>query len=118
MHKTAYQQILPARLFSALARIKSSIWEIDTESIPVSALSATRDHIRFDEISGEFVSINQYPEVWGMLYDQRWFRIELESAKSGDYLFWHDQGEATLYVDGIPAGGIGRSGARSRRKIA
>ena len=106
MHKTPFQQVLPGRLFQTLARIKNSIWEVETECIPVSALPPTRDHIRFDEIGQDFKPINQYPNVWGMLYDQRWFHIDLQSAKSGDYLFWHDQGEATLYVDGVPAGGF------------
>ena len=39
-----------------------------------------------------------------MLYDQRWFRLDIQSCKSGDYLFWNDQGEATLYVDGVSFG--------------
>ncbi|KXU37674.1 hypothetical protein AXK11_00085 [Cephaloticoccus primus] len=49
-----------------------------------------------------------------MLYDQRWFHVEIPSAAGGGdapsrrraqrplTLEWRDQGEATLYVDGVP----------------
>ena len=47
--------------------------------------------------------------TWGKMYDQAWFRLEIPAAlrKADDlYLHWHDQGEATLYVDGAPYAGF------------
>jgi alpha-mannosidase len=41
--------------------------------------------------------------AWGKQFDQRWFKIE-GSARfpKAAYLEWRDQGEATLYVNGVP----------------
>ncbi|QYM79142.1 alpha-mannosidase [Horticoccus luteus] len=45
--------------------------------------------------------------AWGRLYDQRWCRIILPAAPrnarpASRWLHWDEQGEATLYVDGLP----------------
>ena len=40
-------------------------------------------------------------EEWGRLYDQRWCRVTIP-AGGGRWLHWDEQGEATLFVDGVP----------------
>jgi alpha-mannosidase len=46
------------------------------------------------------------PHTWGKLWDQRWARLDLSAAQPGDHLFWDDQGEATLHLDGMPWFGL------------
>lgn len=48
----------------------------------------------------------ELPFHWGKLYDHGWFRLAFpEPVEPGDWLRWDDQGEGTLYVDGLPYAG-------------
>jgi alpha-mannosidase len=46
----------------------------------------------------------QLPFHWGRLFDQGWFKLELPKVKAKGplYIHWDDQGEGTVYVDGVP----------------
>ncbi len=108
MDKTPYLHLLPPRIGQAISRLRASIWTVDTTCLPLEAGLATRDHVAYGERPRDLERVEAYPQYWGRLFDQRWFRIGLEPDAVGAFthLVWRDEGEATLYVDGVPVGGF------------
>ncbi len=94
------QLVLP-RAQSALHRIREQIW---TER--------SRPTVRFGGAFAEPISERaaeglEYREIaipfaWGKVFDQAWFEIEWTGGETAQFLRWHEQGEATLYLDGVP----------------
>jgi len=77
---------------------------LERRSLAVTATRPTPEHRPFEAIQAERRARVKVGEVWGKLYDQRWFHIEIPAPEKGRQwtLEWRDQGEATLYVDGLP----------------
>ncbi len=106
--KTPFLHLLPPRLAKTHDRLKESIWTVSSQRLNVSVAEAKDHHIPFAECIDHFVPIRDYPYFWGRSFQQAWFKIQLSPAEASDFshLYWKDQGEATLYLDGIPAGGF------------
>ncbi|MCC5804820.1 MAG: alpha-mannosidase [Opitutales bacterium] len=104
------QQLTPPRLRKALERVREMIWRDLGEVTAVSRTRSTRDHLSFDEArKAKRTPVTRTPHHWGRMFDQVWFKVELPPARRGDgtrYLQWRDQGEATVYVDGVPWYGL------------
>lgn len=99
-------QLVPNRVESALRRILDLVW---SEAVPVPATAAAPAvaHQPLAAITRAPRRAVRAGEAWGRLYDQRWFHLALPlPAKRGDrtprYLEWRDQGEATLWIGGVP----------------
>ncbi len=98
-------QLVPARVATALGRIRGLIWREVARLDGIQATSAAPTHRTFAEAGREALAPVSTPVHWGMLWDQRWFKLTVPPAlaKRADlYLAWDDQAEATLYVAGVP----------------
>jgi len=106
--KTPFLHLLPPRLARTLERLKSSIWTVSGDSLPISASPATDAHVSFADRPASADAITGFPHFWGRSFQQRWFVIDAAPSAQGDFthLLWKDRGEATLYVDGVPWGGF------------
>lgn len=64
---------------------------------------AFRDAIPFDQVEKLPFEKVTLPFHWGQVFDRGWFRVRVPAG--GDrplYLHWRDQGEGTVYIDGVP----------------
>ncbi len=107
--KTPYLQLIVPRLEEAIQRIQNCIWETEAVPLVVRAGEPTARFRNYDATAlAKTRPITSYPHHWGNLYDQCWFAIDLTPAdlRGSNFLFWKDQAEATLYVDGVPFGGF------------
>lgn len=105
----AFPQFIPPRLNKAIARLTAALWQVDTESLPVWRTQETREHRAVTAVQpDEFKRVENRPMTWGKLFDQCWWRVDLQGQTIGDhtYLAWRDHGEATIYIDGKPWYGI------------
>lgn len=98
-------QLVPARVTTALGRIRGLIWREVAPLAEILGTEASPRHRTFAEASREPLSPVAMPTHWGKLWDQRWFKLVVPAkhAKRADlFLVWDDQAEATLYLDGVP----------------
>ncbi len=71
------------------------------------ALPATREHRNYRDLDwSQAETLATLPTHWGRIFEQRWFRLDSPDCEQWLFLFWRDQGEATLYVDGVPWSGF------------
>jgi alpha-mannosidase len=97
-------QLVPARVATTLESLRGRIWH-DVAALPVLATAPSPRHRTFDEAKRERLKAVRPPVYWGLLWDQRWWRIKVppKFAARGDlYLAWDDPSEATLHIDGLP----------------
>jgi alpha-mannosidase len=98
-----FLQLTLPRVSRALSRIQSLIW---TEIAPVSCLfgGAQAAPVPWELARKLAYKPVRLPFRWGQLFDQGWFQLEIPKvkAKGPVYLHWEDQGEGTLYLDGVP----------------
>ncbi len=96
-------QLVPNRVESALRRILGQVWS-DAAPVPVTAAAPTVAHQSLAAATRAPRRPVRLGQAWGRLYDQRWFHLRL--PKPADqrlrYLEWRDQGEATLWIAGLP----------------
>lgn len=108
--KTPFTQLIISRLEHARARIESKIWKLDSAPVSVFAGPSRPEHTLYPtDLAAECATrIEAYPHHWGRIYEQCWYQLEVSAADLGErrYLFWKDQAEATLYVDGMPWSGF------------
>jgi alpha-mannosidase len=107
--KTPYLQLIIPRVAKTVARLEQKIWKQASKPTPVSTLPSTAKHQNYADVTWSHLqAIKAYPHHWGRIYEQAWYRIHLTAEELGDcrYLFWKDQAEATLYVDGQPWSGF------------
>ncbi|MGJ3241750.1 MAG: alpha-mannosidase [Opitutales bacterium] len=111
--KTYLTQLVPPRIMEAAGRLKNQIWQPVAGPLPVTRSASSREHRPFRAIGDlTFKPVKRLPHVWGRMHDQCWWELTLDLPedllKSGEtlYLDWRDQGEATLYADGVPWHGI------------
>lgn len=104
-----HQFILP-RINRAVLRLRGMIWQYDSVQLRVARAESRRIHRPYTEACQEtFTPVASHPHFWGRKFEQTWWRIELPEAHPNSprrYLRWRDQGEATLYIDGVPWHGI------------
>ncbi len=97
-------QLVPARVATTLASLRDKIWR-DVARLDVSATEVGPRHRPWSEARREKLRPVAAPLHYGMLWDQRWWRVRIPASLSrrrGLYLAWDDQSEATLFVDGAP----------------
>lgn len=102
-HPDPFPQFVPNRVAAALRRLEEQIWS-DRSPVAVEATAATPEHLPWPEARRRSRASVTPGSAWGRLYDQRWCRLTFSAgdAPAPRYLEWRDQGEATLYVDGVP----------------
>ena len=103
--KSPLQQLIPQRLIELESRLSAAIWSpVDLAS--GIQMSKPRDSfIGYAEArQSKLKRIRGFPFVWGQKWQQAWFRLELpmRALREGLYILWDDEGEATLYADGLP----------------
>jgi len=98
-----FLEFVPNRTEAIMRWLRRSLW-LERRALEVTATRPTPEHRAFESIQTERRSRVKVGDVWGKLYDQRWFHLEIPPAEKGRQwtLEWRDQGEATLYVDGLP----------------
>ncbi len=100
-----FLQLTLPRAAQALVRIKALIWK-EGQEVAVSFGGSLERGINFDAAKGLDYQPVKLPFLWGQLFDQGWFRLTLPESPATDpgqtFLFWNDQGEGTLYIDGVP----------------
>ncbi|MEO0963971.1 MAG: glycoside hydrolase family 38 C-terminal domain-containing protein [Planctomycetota bacterium] len=104
---THFHQFLLPRLVQGRARLAQHIWSVSDHPLAVLQTPPTRTHRALGEVgANEYRPVGPAAFYWGELFDQCWWRIDLPHGGPGHYLRWRDQGEATLYHDGVPFYGI------------
>ena len=107
--KTPLQQLIPQRLTELGKRLHKNIWHRTGHAVEIAMTRPRQDYLNYEQARREKLeAVKSFPLVWGPKWAQAWFRLELPKAalKEGLYLFWDDEGEATLYADGLPWYGI------------
>lgn len=108
--KTPFLQLIVSRLEHTRGRIASCVWQVDPAPLPARRGESRPDHTLYPADLATECSrpVTEYPHHWGRLYEQCWFGLDVEAKAIGEkrYLFWKDQAEATLYVDGVPWSGF------------
>jgi len=107
--KSFLAQLTPPRIAEAVRRLEAQIWQSLPDRCVVHQTASFAGHLTFDQArTAAFTPVPDERFFWGPKYAQRWFRVTLPPA-TGDgvrYLVWEDQGEATVYVDGVPYYGL------------
>jgi len=107
-------QLVPNRIRATLARLERRIW---TQPVPllVEGTPAKPSQRGWADARGEGMRKVRFGSAWGKLFDQRWCRIRLDQPSvAGDWLHWQEQGEATLYLEGVPYFGFDVAHRRCR----
>jgi len=101
LHTNHLLSLIPNRIASATRRLQTSIWT-DGLEIPVEATEGSFAIRPLHEAVKLKRSLIKKGSAWGKLYDQRWCRVEFPKSAKPLFLNWREQGEATLYIDGVP----------------
>lgn len=107
--KTPLQQLIPQRLIELGKRLEKAIWQKTGHEVGVSMTAPRQEFLNYPQARKEKRDgVTSFPLVWGPKWAQAWFKLEVPQAalREGLYLFWDDEGEATLYADGLPWYGI------------
>ena len=89
-----------------MRRLEGMIWETP-RPVQVAYAGVQAGALTASEASAQVFSPVDLPFHWGRLMQMGWFQLQFPAENDGDagrtrYLRWHDQGEGTLYVDGVP----------------
>lgn len=93
-------QLTPLRVQRGVSRLAEMIWS-QSGAVQIEATPTRPDHVNLAAAQKLPRKPVRAGESWGRLYDQRWCRVMIP-AKSGRWLHWDEQGEATLYIKGVP----------------
>lgn len=94
--------LTPLRTQRGVLRLKDLIWR-NPRPLAVEATASQPRPISLDAARKLPRKPVRPGTAWGRLYDQRWCRIVLpRDLATTPWLHWDEQGEATLYVDGVP----------------
>jgi alpha-mannosidase len=93
-------QLTPLRTQRGVARLAEMIWR-DPRPLRVEVTAGRPDHVPPAAAKKMPLRAVRDGESWGRLYDQRWGRVAIP-AGGGRWLHWDEQGEATLFVNGVP----------------
>lgn len=93
-------QLTPLRTQRGVARLAEVIWKTP-QPVRVEATTSRPDHIPLAMAKKAPRQTARTGAGWGRLYDQRWSRVVIP-AGSARWLHWDEQGEATLFVNGVP----------------
>lgn len=109
LEKTHLQQLISQRLIELRKRLFNRIWSRVDLSSTVAMAEPCQDYLNYEEARRQKLkAVKTFPFVWGQKWEQAWFRLQVprEAMRDGLYLLWDDEGEATMYVDGLPWYGI------------
>jgi alpha-mannosidase len=107
LEPTHFHQLLLPRLAQWRDRLSTMIWRVDDAPLRVARTRPTPTHRPLAEVSSsEFEPVRSMPLHWGRMFDQCWWRVELPAGVKSRHLLWRDEGEATLYMDGVPSYGV------------
>ncbi len=93
-------QLTPLRTQRGVARLAEIIWH-DPQPLRVESTATRPDHISLAEAKKLPRRAVRAGDAWGRLYDQRWCRVTIPVG-SPRWLNWDEQGEATLFINGVP----------------
>lgn len=93
--------LIPTRIQAATNRLRESIWTT-IQPIRVEATASGPEVLSLSQATKLKRTVVQPNTPWGRLFDQRWCRLEFPKSSEPLYLNWRDQGEATLYINGVP----------------
>lgn len=89
------------RVTGALKRLDASIWQKVSDVQCAFGGSGSRSQSWEKARKAKFRPV-KLPFSWGRLFDEGWFELKVASWPSDGWLCWRDDGEGTLYVDGLP----------------
>ena len=93
-------QLTPLRTQRGVTRLAEMIWQ-DPQPLRVEVTATRPDHVPLATAQKAPRRAARDGGSWGRLYDQRWARVAIP-AGAGRWLHWDEQGEATLFVNGLP----------------
>lgn len=96
-----FLQLAMPRTLKTLGRLKESIWTRAGE-VECSFGGNSSDPQSFAAAVKQPFKPVQLPFVWGQVFDQGWFELSISNWIEDGWLLWRDDGEGTLYVDGVP----------------
>lgn len=103
-----FLQIVIPRFRKTARELGQKVWET-ASPVKVWRTTPTAHSLDLSEARKKKLIPIKPGATWGKMYDQAWFKVEIPAElRSADdlYLHWHDQGEATLYIEGVPHAGF------------
>lgn len=102
-HSHPLLQLTLPRTHQARRRLQAMLWSPAGE-VDVQYMSAEKDAQTLMDIREQPFETITLPFHWGRLMHTRWFYLRFSKNNSGEarYVRWRDQGEGTLYIDGVP----------------
>lgn len=98
-------QLAPPRVYSLVNRLKAQLWQ-RVAPVACEATEPTRVETAFADAPARPRRVVQAPYYWGKKFEHCWFRLDVPpdaaATPAPRFLCWQDQGEATLYLDGVP----------------
>ncbi|MEM6820662.1 MAG: alpha-mannosidase, partial [Verrucomicrobiota bacterium] len=95
-------QLIPNRVNAAVQRLAKNVWT-EVEALMPEATQAQPKQVTLSEAKTLKRKAVGECSFWGKLFDQRWCYLKFAEKTDGQtWLFWTDQGEATLYVNNEP----------------
>lgn len=106
--RSPFLQFTAPRLQKIREHLKSRVWSIDPQPLAVEQSAPTREHQPVNAAGKlKYKPIRITPRHWGEMFDQCFFRIDFRGRPTaGRFLCWRDQGEATVFRDGMPLFGF------------
>ena len=89
------------RVHGALGRLERAIWHKVSDVECAFGGSVPRSQVWEEARAAKFRQV-KLPFSWGRLYDEAWFELKVTAWPSDGWLCWRDDGEGTLYADGLP----------------
>lgn len=89
------------RVVGALGRLESLIWHKVSDLECAFGGSGPQYQGWAEAKKAKFRKV-KLPFSWGRIFDEGWFELKVTSWSSDGWLCWRDDGEGTLYVDGVP----------------
>ena len=89
------------RVVGAMRRLEPSIWQKVSDVQCAFGGAGARAQVWEEARKAKFRPV-KLPFSWGRLFDEGWFELKVASWPSDGWLYWRDDGEGTLYVDGLP----------------
>jgi alpha-mannosidase len=98
-----FLQLTLPRVSGTLARLQALVWQ-EVSPVACSFAGAGATSVTWESAHKLKFKEIQLPFHWGRIFDIGWFKLVLPSVlpKGQLYLHWHDQGEGTAYVNGVP----------------
>jgi alpha-mannosidase len=102
-HPHPLLQLTLPRIDQARRRLLEQLWS-PVGALEIGYVSTEKDALTFADAREQSFEPVTLPFHWGRLMHTRWFHLSFSENDAGRprYLRWRDQGEGTLYIDGVP----------------